>query len=172
MLYVALCNLAGFDPVTCDQPRDENGRWTTDGGSPPVLDWHEPPKPKASGKGGGGFSASGRTNTEIGDTVEALVQKMGLKSLLGSKRQNPLDAKLGAYGFEIKAVTTQSSEYKIKMKSSEIRSKVRYAKEHGFKPATMMVVLGTRKAWVYWTDGIKNGRLNKDKWKYMGAISV
>src|SRR5262249_2930311 len=42
---------------------------------PPILPWFEPPAPASSagGKGGGGFTATGHTNTQLGDLAEAAV---------------------------------------------------------------------------------------------------
>lgn len=159
--------------------RDNRGRWSGSAGTddPPSVAWVSPPinRPR-TGNVAGGFSATGQTNTQIGDLAEATVQKFGLQSLLPEgRRQNPLDAKLGKYGFEIKALTTRSSEYKIKMKAAEVASKVKYAKANGLKPAMMMVVMDMSKkqAFVYWRKGIGNYRLtNNGEWNHMGIVSI
>src|SRR4051794_21505471 len=99
--------------------------------APPIEAWVDPPKPKGKkGQGkAGGFSATGKTNTEIGDLGEKIVEQLDLKSLLPpGKRQNPLDAEYDStgYGFEIKTMTTAATQYRIKMKPHEIQSKNAY----------------------------------------------
>jgi hypothetical protein len=97
-----------------DEPRDEKGRWAAGGASgkqSKSLPWHEPPPPTGlSGRKAGGFSATGKTNTMIGDAGEALlVKKLGMISLLPpGQRQNPLDVKYDHTNeaYEVKTVTT------------------------------------------------------------------
>lgn len=171
-----------FDP---DQERDESGRWTSGGGGgstssgePPSRAWREPPPPRGRPGGkAGGFSSTGKTNTAIGDLGEAVVRQMGFESLLEpGVRQGPLDASCcGGWGFEVKTYTTDSTEYKVRMKASEVESKLRYAKEKGLKPAVAMVVMDARsgRAQVYWREGIGNYRLSEASgWKYMGEARV
>lgn len=146
---------------------------------PPKLDWTEPPEPKGSGSGkAGGFSASGKTNTEIGDLGEKVVEALDLRSLLPpGRRQNPLDAEYdhSGMGFEIKTSTTDAKEYKVAMKSAEIESKVKYAEEHELRGGMMIVVLDVdgKQAWAYWREGIGNGRLRRDDgWNFMGHVKL
>ncbi len=171
--------LSKFNP---DQARDENGRWSG-GLSVPVLrdnpNREMPPEPK--GKPGQartlGYAANGQTNNRVGDLGEKISRKFGLISLLPEgKRQNPLDAKIDGYGFEVKTMTVNAQEYKVKMKASEVDEKLAYAKENGLKPATMMVVLDSKKgkAWAFWRKGLGNCRLsgNGAGWNYLGKVDV
>jgi len=118
----------------------------------------------------------GRTNTEVGDTAEAALQQFGLESLHPDDRRGPLDVTCcGGWAFEVKAVTTESSEYKIKMKGHELRGKERYARLKGLKPASMIVVMDYKKgeAHAYWRKGLGNYRLsNSPEWNYMGTAKV
>lgn len=164
-------------------------QWTGGGGSgikePPSLEFVPPPEPKGeSGRAAGGFSAIGKTNTEIGDLAEAASKQLGLESLLPpGKRQNPLDRKWvdprdpgNIWGFEIKACTTAATEYKCKPKAHEVREKLAYAKKEGLKPATMIMVLDPAKkaAYAYWQPGIGAFRLggSQGSWRYLGQVRL
>jgi hypothetical protein len=146
---------------------------------PPILRWAPPPAPKSKGtRKTTGHSATGATNTLIGDLGEMILTKLGLKSLLpAGRRQNPLDVVWGEgnIAFEVKTLTTEASEYKIKMKKSEVESKRKYAKENGYKPGVIILVLDldNRAAHVYWREGIGNYRLTPKSrlWNYMGSVS-
>lgn len=146
------------------------------GGGPKVLPWKEPPAPrgKAGGKAGG-FSATGRTNTMVGDTAEAALEQLGFESALPEgKRQGPFDVKCcDGWEFEVKALTTDSAEYKIKMKGSELRSKKASAKKRGVKAGSLMVIMDYKKgqAHAYWKEGLGNFRLNKT-WNYAGTAEL
>jgi tRNA nucleotidyltransferase (CCA-adding enzyme) len=146
--------------------------------APPTLDWVEPPAPKGSGSGkAGGFSASGQTNTEIGDLGEKVVEALDLRSLLPpGRRQNPLDAEYdhSGMGFEIKTVTTDAKEYKVGMKTHEMASKRDYAERHDLVGGVMIVVLDVdgKQAWAYWREGIRNGRLRQEDWHHMGHVQL
>jgi hypothetical protein len=149
-------------------------------GMPPSQPWKKPPKPKGKPGGqAGGFSSTGKTNTEVGDVAEKALTKFGLEDAHPGRRQGPLDVTCckGEWGFEVKAVTTESSEYKVKMKGHEQKGKIDYAKSIGVKPATMVVVMDYKKgvAHAYWKEGIGNFRLNpkvQGDWKFMGSVSV
>ena len=144
---------------------------------PPKIDFVPAPSPTGkAGRKAGGFSATGRTNTDIGDLGEAVARKFNLRSLLPpGKRQNPLDVEYddSGWAFEIKTVTTASTEYKIKMKSHEQASKLAYAKQHGFKPGSIIIVMDVKanRAFVYWREGIANYRLT-EQWNFMGSASL
>ena len=146
----------------------------------PSMDWHEPPKPEGTGIKPGGFSATGKTNTEIGDLAEKLIQQLGpvISLLPAGKRQNPLDAAWNhsGWGFEVKCFTTKAKAFKVGMKSHEVQSKLKYAEENGLRPAIMMVILNLDKgeAHAYVHDGIGNFRLSggeKQGWKYIGSVN-
>jgi len=149
--------------------------------TPPSKPMRAPPPPQGTGKGkAGGFTATGHTNTSLGDLAEKAVEKLGLRSILPEgQRQNPLDAEYDHSGiaFEIKAVTTAAKEYKAKPKAAEMESKRAYAEKHGLKPATMIAVVDTEKNKVhaYWREGIGAFSLtstNLDKWNYAGTVSL
>lgn len=144
--------------------------------APPAMPFKAPPKPRGiPGRKAGGFAASGVTNTRVGDLGEQIATKFQMQSLLQGKRQNPLDVVFDGtkMAFEVKTVTVNATEYKIKMKSAEIAGKRAYAKAHGYKPGMMMIVLDSDKgqAWAYWREGIANGRLTKD-WNFMGKVKA
>ena len=147
---------------------------------PPAQAWREPPAPRGKGVKAGGFSATGRTNTEVGDAAEAALEQFGLESAHPGKRQGPLDVTCcnGEWGFEVKALTTDAAEYKVKMKSHEQKGKLEHAKRLGVKPATMIVVMDYAKgeAHAYWREGIGNFRLTpgrgQKEWSYMGTAKV
>jgi hypothetical protein len=146
--------------------------------APPVLKWKKPPPPKGKAGGkAGGFAANGKTNTDVGDTAEAALVDLGFEDAHPGRRQGPLDVTLGDYGFEVKAVTTASGEYKVKMKGHEQKEKLEAARKKKLKPGTMIVVMDYKKgqAHAYWRDGIGNFRLNpknQGEWNYMGTAQV
>ena len=149
-------------------------------GTPPVLPWQDPPPPRGR-KGqrkAGGFTATGETNTKLGDLAEKVVQQLAMESLLPpGKRQNPLDVKWDGsnYGFEVKAMTTAAQPpYKVKMKVTEVESKRRYAEENNMVGGVCIVVMDadSGQAWVYWKEGIANGRLNAETWNFMGVARI
>lgn len=172
-----------------DQERDENGRWTAGGGGSSSSEdkpkkgqpqpWQDPPSPRGSGSGkAGGFTASGKTNTSVGDLGEALlVKQLDMHSLLPpGRRQNPLDLRYDGTNeaYECKTITTEAREYKIKMKAAEVRSKKSYARKNGLKPGMIMLVLDARSktAYAYKRAGIGNFRLNSKDWQFMGRVKV
>jgi hypothetical protein len=102
-----------------------------------------------------------------------------LERLVGRTRgegfQVPLDAvHASGYGFEIKATTTNVTEYRVKLKAHEVSEKVKYAKEHGLRPAMMIVIMDseTKTAWAYWREGIGNSRLTRRAWHFMGKLKM
>lgn len=148
---------------------------------PPALPFNAPPPP--SGQGGrkaGGFAATGETNTAFGDRAEAIIEELGLRSILPEgHRQNPLDREWDHSGmaFEVKAVSTKATEYKAKPKASEMEEKRAYAKKHKLKPGMLIAVLDDDKMEVhaYWREGIGAFALNPktahEQWNYMGTVS-
>ncbi len=158
-----------------------NGGTGSSSKSLPAAKWEDPPAP-----GGGrdpmvkgGVTAIGLTNTQLGDMGEMLlVKRLGMKSLIPKgQRQNPLDLKWddSQYAYELKAVTTNAKEYKIKMKAKEVASKLRYAKEHGYIPGMMMLVIDRESgvARAYRKEGIGNFRLTDEtSWTFMGRVTV
>jgi len=185
-----------------EHPRDEGGRFSSGGGSasaeaadvargrptiPSERIDHEPPKqkmvapPQPSGKPGraaGGFTATGQTNTELGDMAEKVAEQYGLRRIIPEgERRNPLDLEWDHSGmaFELKAVTTASTEYKVRMKAKEAASKRAYAKRNKLKAGVMIMVMDTkaRRAYTYWRNGIGQYRLSKgnlSEWNYMGSV--
>lgn len=146
--------------------------------SPPVLDWVAPPEPMGEPGGAwGGYAASGHTNSEIGDAIESALDGLGLRDLHPGKRQGPLDRGWGNWAFEVKGVTAGSTEYKIKMKASELEGKQKYADDNGLRAGSMIVVLDIdeRVAYAYWREGLGNFRLtpgNKESWNFMGKVKI
>jgi hypothetical protein len=144
------------------------------------LDWKDPPFPGKGRKKGikGGFTATGQTNTFVGDLGESLLLKqMDMQSLLPpGKRQNPLDMKYDGtkYAYEVKTVTTDALEYKIKMKAAEVKSKLSYARRNGFIPGMIMLVMDRKSgtAYAYRRSGIGNYRLTSKDWIFMGQVSL
>lgn len=190
---VVAAQIEAVENYSEDQPRDEQGRFGSGGGGgkskdkekgknkmPPALSWQPPPSPTGSGGKAGGFTATGHTNTEIGDLGEVALTQLNMQSILPEgHRQNPLDVKYDGTNnaYEVKTVTTASSEYKVKMKGHELREKQQYAKKNGYKPGIIMLVLDVEKGtgYAYRRQGLGNFRLsttNKGDWEYMGSIST
>lgn len=168
-----------FNP---QEKRDYHGRWMADGldlgthvgPEPPDLPYQDPPPPLGSAaEQRGGFTATGLTNTALGDAVErALQEQLGMVNLHPARRQGPLDLRAGRYGFEVKACTTAAREYRAKPKSHEKKAKVREAEELGLVPGTMIVVVGEDgTAHVYWKQGIGSYRVGPSM-NYAGRIRV
>lgn len=162
-----------------NSPAPSSGRWVTYRGRRLFIrDWVSPPA-RVPGRGvAGGFTATGQTNTSVGDLGEALlVEHLGLRSLLPpGKRQNPLDLvdpKTGD-GYEVKVVTTAAKEYKIKMKAAEVRSKEAYAKKNKLRPNMMMVIMDADRgeAYAYSRPGIGSYRLTEKDWTFRGKVSL
>lgn len=156
-----------------------DGGGTVAGKKSPEADWEDPPEPGVGRDPNvkGGMTATGHTNTSIGDMGERLlVKKMGMNSLLpAGKRQNPLDARWDGSkeAYEIKTITTDAKEYKIKMKAHEVESKLAYAKAHGYKAGMIMLIVDTKTktGYAYKRPGIGNYRLNKE-WTFMGKLKL
>src|SRR5580765_1792637 len=94
----------------------------------------------------GGFSSNGRTNTALGDSVEAaLVSQLGWTNLHPGQRQGRLDVTFEfrgvTVGAEVKAVSIRAAEFKVKMKASERAEKVAEAEALGLTPMTVMVIV-------------------------------
>jgi hypothetical protein len=144
------------------------------------LAWVGPPEPGKGRKKGvkGGFTATGETNTSVGDLGEKLlVENMGMISLLPpGQRQNPLDMKYDGtkYAYEVKTVTTDAKEYKIKMKAAEVKSKVAYARRNKLEPGMIMLIMDRKsnRAYAYKRSGIGSYRLTEKDWHFMGMVRV
>jgi hypothetical protein len=133
-------NPKGKSHDVSDEARDESGRWTAGGGggkkvkaaakkdpaegrptkpeerhkgkTPPVLSMRAPPWPtgKKGDRKAGGFTATGHTNTKLGDLAEESLSVLDLRSILPvgvsgkTKRQNPLDREYdhSGWAFEIR----------------------------------------------------------------------
>jgi hypothetical protein len=158
------------------------GRLGQIGGSAPgkALAWEDPPQP---GKGRsrkikGGFTATGETNTSVGDLGESILcHHAGMHSLLPpGHRQNPLDMKYDGtkYAYEVKTVTSDAREYKIKMKAHEVQEKLAYAKKNRLHPGMIMLILDrhSNTAYAYKRDGIGSYRLTKETWDFMGKVKL
>jgi hypothetical protein len=133
-----------------------------------------PPPPL--GTGGwrpGGHTASGLTNTELGDAVEAaLVAQLGFaRALEPGVRQGPIDVTLGEYAVEVKAITREACEYKAKPKKREVAEKLAAAEELGLDPALVIVVVDGDTGWVYLRPGIGAYRLTKH-FEYLGQVAL
>jgi hypothetical protein len=66
--------------------------------------WLAPPEPTGlAGTGqAGGYTATGLTNTELGDAVEAaLIAQLGFASALQGRRQGAIDCTYGEYAVEL-----------------------------------------------------------------------
>ena len=191
MRYVVILDrgvLIGRESVTAnyspDQPRDHGRFAEVEGGGSTTkqsssLPWHEPPAPTGrAGRKAGGFSATGKANTLVGDLGESLlVKKLGMVSLLPpGHRQNPLDVKYDHTNeaYEVKTVTTESTEYKAKMKAHEVKEKIAYARKNGLKPGVIIMVMDAKKgmAYAYKRPGIGNYRLGSKSWTFMGKVKI
>lgn len=144
--------------------------------------WKEPPPPKGvRGEGkAGGYSADKAfgTNTALGRVGEVAFAKHTGGEILhpeGKGEQSPLDVLVDGYGFEVKAVSVQATEYKATPKKHEIAQKEQYAKQLGVKPALAIVVLDREagRAHIYKRDGLATGKLSKNTgWDYIGTVSI
>jgi hypothetical protein len=82
------------------------------------------------------------------------------------------------WAFEVKTVTTGSTEYKIKMKGHELRGKLRHARQNGLTPGSIILVMDVQRhrAYGYWREGIGNYRLvpggHAQGWHYLGEVTV
>jgi hypothetical protein len=145
---------------------------------PPSLPWVDPPPPRGvPGRKPGGFTATGATNTSMGDLAEKLTEQIGLHSLLRPGiRQGAMDRGIGDYAFEVKARTVQAIEYKAGPKKPEADRKRAWAKEHGLKAAMMIVVLDEENGtgYAYWKDGVGAYRLTgpKQGWNFAGKVTL
>ena len=135
-----------------------------------------PPSPggRPGGKAGG-FTASGLTNTELGDAVEAAIIR-GLKvftsDLPEGKRQGAFDLRVGDRVFEVKSCTVQATEYKAKPKKEEVTRKLKAARRRKLKPCTIIAVVDGKRVHVYWREGLGAFRLTyaQGAWNYAGAV--
>lgn len=156
---------------------------------PPKLELRRPPPPKGTGSGkAGGFTATGATNTAIGDSVESASEQLGFRSILPEGRRggksieqegSTLDREWdhSGYAFEMKACTTGAKEYKAKPKKAEADGKRKYAEKHQLKPATCIAVVDTDAGEVhyYWREGIGAYKLtpeNAHNWNYAGSAKL
>lgn len=146
---------------------------------PPIKEWVDPPAPKGTiGEGRtGGYAADGRTNTEVGDLAEAALTQFGLVDLHPGRRGGKLDAGHGKWAFEVKSHTVDATEYKIKMRASEMEEKLKYAADNGLKVGSIIVVVDAAEkcAYVYWRNGLGNFRLTpgtKSDWNFMGRANL
>ena len=140
--------------------------------TPPTLDFIAPPEPTpVAGNRAGGFTASGLTNTELGDRVEASLTQLGFQSALDGRRQGPFDVTYGDLACEVKACTRQAREYKVKPKKAEVERKQQAATEAGLRPATVMVVVDDEIGHVYWREGLGAFRLTP-AFAYAGTVAL
>jgi hypothetical protein len=168
-------------------PRADDGKFSPGGGSSSgsgkssariaEVPFKPPPTPTGrSGGRAGGFTATGITNTQMGDAVESSLRKLGFEDIDPSRRQGPFDVRLKGTNrvFEVKACTRAAAEYKIKMKGNELRSKQSFAKENGLRPGMIIAVVDGSDAHVYWRDGVGNYRLGSEpgNWRYAGKVRV
>lgn len=174
--------------VESDHPRDPKdtatgGQFTgkQDEGLP-TLEWQDPPEPKgqAGERKAGGYSSDRAygTNTTLGRVGEREFTELTGGKIMhpeGKGEQSPIDVVVGGYGYEVKAVSTESTSFKATPKKYEIAQKAAEAKRLGVKPALSIVVVDrdTNKAHVYWRPGLKGGRLSKNTgWRYAGSTSL
>jgi hypothetical protein len=148
---------------------------------PAIKPIKAPPWPKTNTKPGkhkfGRSSVKGMTNVQLEAAAMNLVKKLGIRPIQpAGVNQYPLDAMYGDSGlaFEIKVVSTHSSEYKAKPKADEVAIKRAFAAHHGLKPMTMLLVYDPDKgkAHAYYREGIVSGRLsptNLTNWNFLGA---
>ena len=147
--------------------------------------WQKPPPPKGlrRGKGlRGGYSSdkAAGTNTALGREGEAAFKRfLGSDAEVlhppGKGEQSPLDIRFDGYGFEVKSVSTDSTEFKATPKKHEIEEKLAHAKQLGVKPALAIAVIDrdSNRAHFYYRDGMKGGRLSeRTGWKYLGATPL
>jgi hypothetical protein len=141
--------------------------------------WIEPPVPtgKPGERRGGGMTATGLTNTELGDAVErALQQAFGYEDAHPGRRQGAFDLRVGNDVFEVKAVTTAACEYKAKPKKAEVAGKLAYAAERGLNPHVMIVVYDEAEQQIhaYAKAGVGAYRLTGPHagWAYIGTAAI
>jgi len=139
--------------------------------TPPSLSFETPPAPQGVGGKAGGFTATGLTNTELGDRVELALTQLGFETALDGKRQGPFDVLYGNHAFEVKACTTAAKEYKAKPKKAEVERKKTAAEKLGYAPATAIVVVDDEVGHVYWREGIGAFRLT-EAFNYAGTVTV
>jgi hypothetical protein len=126
--------------------------------------WIQPPAPQ--GKGGsrpGGYTATGLTNTELGDSVERA---------LDGVRQGAFDVTRDGVVWEVKAVTTASTEYKIRWKKAEFDRKCQARDELGLVAGVVLAVVeddGT--VWVYARRELGAFRLT-DSFEFVGQVQI
>jgi hypothetical protein len=171
-------DLSGLSGAKMARPR---------GTAPLSRAFRKPPKPLnlSAGRGGaGGFTGLGIPPSTMGDVVEAIAARYTGGVILheaggGTRGQSPTDLLVPHWRklFEVKGVSQASAKYQISMKPDEIRRKLEHARELGFDPAMMMVVLGqNRRAMLYWKPGLppperpsEGGRLSEQLgWQYLG----
>lgn len=162
---------------------------------PPILEDRpefEPPRATSKapldedGVPSKGYSANGMTNTQFGDMSELLMRKVGMRSILPEGQRSNKSIKLegssidleydhSGWVYELKACSVEATSYKSGPKKHEIAGKKRYARMHGLKPATMVLVVDVEKgtAHAYWQPGIVAKKLearNLDEWHYAGSV--
>jgi hypothetical protein len=145
----------------------------------PKLPWREPPAPtgQRGERAAGGWTAVSITNTKLGDLVEmALIDGLNMRSQHPGKRQGPLDLRYDGHGYEVKAASSTATEYKAKLKASEVASKRAYAEEHGLVPHTLIAVYDPqhKELLAYSHPGIGAYRLTSEAqgWSYHGSVPL
>jgi hypothetical protein len=147
---------AAWDPKVAWEARQRGG-----GGLP--FQW--PPEPL-------GNRHRTETGTSLGDRVEqALCDQLGFASLLPHRRQGALDVKRGMLACEVKAVTREATEYKVKCSKAQADRKRKAAQAMGLIAATCLVVVDGDRGWVYLRAGVGAFRLSRD-WLYCGRIAL
>jgi hypothetical protein len=140
--------------------------------------WKCPPEPRPRAGGGNGLSASGRTNTALGDLVEAAIAKaLGWKHLVAGTRVGPFDLETpDGVLCEVKACSVYASEYKAKPKAREVLAKVEAAAKLGKDTATVIAVVEDDEAWIYRRAGLGCFRLAADGegrgWVFEGVVKL
>lgn len=140
----------------------------------PILPFLAPPAARGTGgRKAGGFTASGLTNTELGDRVErAIAEQLAVASALpDNRRQGAFDLEDGDLVFEVKACTVEATEFKMKPKKAEVERKLAAAKKRRATPASVIAVVDGSRALVYWRLGIGAFRLTPD-WHFAGEVEL
>jgi len=146
----------GWNPTVAWETRRPGG-----GG----LSWEDPPPPL-------GNRQRTETGTALGDRVEhALCDQLGFISLNLDRRQGALDVKRGVLAFEVKAVTREATEYKVKCSTAQAERKRQAARAMGLIASSCLVVVDGQVGWVYLRAGVGAFRLTRD-WLYCGQIKL
>lgn len=155
--------------------------------APPVLAWRDPP-PKKGKKGTGPIvrPKGDHSQTKLGDHAEELATSIGFRNILPEgKRSNKSVAEEGSSidlewnhsgkAFELKMCSTNSTEFRLKAKSSEKSAKMEYAKKHGLEVYTLIGVRDADRREIHYyaskEPGLIGAEVSDKNFHYCGSVS-